>query len=217
MSSKVKVRAWRPDPVLYERVSAMFPEAKSDNELITLMAMSILDAGVTQSVTKEIREELPSSLSSEESVTKFVTQLVTELVTKLIEEGRSEETTQLPPMDYITMDDVVKVIDVREKALLSEIDKLKKGMSTLQDNIKKLYAAKDNEPRHYPDLVDHSDNIVLEVEPPAYAEEVQDIVDEWGKAMERFESEELGVTLPDSIKQPEAYYNDDPHDDSETV
>ena len=62
-----------------------------------------------------------------------------------------------------------------------------------------------------------SDSIVLEAEPPAYVKEVEDIIDEWDKAMESLGSEESGITLPDSIKQPEEDYNDDPYDDTETV
>ena len=57
-----------------------------------------------------------------------------------------------------------------------------------------------------------SDSITIPVEDLSDIEDMEDFTK---GVFKRLNS--TGVTLPDSIKQPEAYYNDDPHDDSETV
>ena len=49
--------------------------------------------------------------------------------------------------DIVTQTEVIQILDVREKALTQEIDKLKEGMKVLNDNIKKVSSPSNVEER----------------------------------------------------------------------
>ena len=49
--------------------------------------------------------------------------------------------------ESVTQNEVIELLDVREKALTHEIDKLKEGMKVLNDNIKKVPSSSNVEER----------------------------------------------------------------------
>ena len=120
----------RVEKDLLEKVREKFPGANK-TESYRAAFLAALDCNTREHV---------STVGLEKSVTQRLEAL----------EEKCNTVGHTPPKglgDIVTQTEVIQILDVREKALTQEIDKLKEGMKVLNDNIKKVSSSSNVEER----------------------------------------------------------------------